>query len=170
MTPNHAEVLSAFFDGEPVEAETLAASLQEPDAIEYLVEFARLRRAVHEDTSRPTEEFCEAMREQLSRDDRQHRVRRRLLQLSLAASLALAAALGGFTARGMLERPQPAAGGGQATREGRARQSQPTPAPQPISLPVVKTPDSVGVPSKPSIPSPRLRIERFDEWRSDRVL
>jgi len=164
MTPNYAEVLSVFFDGEAVEADALAASLQEHDAIEYLLEFARLRRAVHEDTSRPTEEFCEAMRDRLARADRQHESRHRLLQMSLAASLALAAALGGFTARGALERRQPGPRGNALTQASQAPDRSPGATSQPVSLPIVKTPDEgTRARSKQAIPSPALRM-RFEEW------
>jgi len=169
MTPNQAEVLSAFFDGEAVETDALAASLQEHDAIEFLLEFARLRRAVHEDTSRPTEEFCEAMRERLARADRQRQSRRRLAQTSLAASLALAAALGGFTARGALERRQPGPRGGALTQASQAPDRSSGATAQPVSLPIVKTPDDgTRARSKQTIPSPGLRM-RFTEWH-DAVL
>jgi negative regulator of sigma E activity len=168
MTPNHAELLSAFFDGEAVEADALAASLQESDAIEFLVEFARLRRAVYEDASRPTEEFCGAMRERLARGERHRESRRRLVQMSLAASVALAAALGGFTVRGVLERRQPGAGA-HATQGRRAPDRSSAPTAQPVSVPTVKTPDDGSrAGSKNGIPSPTLRM-RFAEWR-DTVL
>ena len=164
MTPNHAEVLSAFFDGETVEADALATSLQEPDAIEYLLEFARLRRAVHEDASRPTEEFCQTMRERLARADRQRQSRRRLAQMSLAASLALAAALGGFTVRGVLEPRQLGPRGGGLTQASRAPDRSSGPSAEPVSSPIVNAPDeSTRVRPKRAVPSPVLRL-RFTEW------
>jgi hypothetical protein len=160
MTPNYAEVLSAFFDGEPVDPEALATSLQEPDAIEFLVEFARLRRAVYEDTSRPTEEFCETMRERLARAESQRRSRHRLGQFSLAASLALAAAAGGFGVRAVLERQPPAVGVPWRATQTTGRPS--AAGGQPVSVPIAAPPESVR--AKPGIPSALLRM-RFLEWQ-----
>jgi hypothetical protein len=108
MSSNHREMLSAFFDGEPVEPDLLASALREPGAADLLVEFARLRAAVQADTSHPTEEFCESMRETLERGDERYRPRSRAARMSLAASLALAAALGGFGIRALMDRQQPA--------------------------------------------------------------
>src|SRR5512146_1144463 len=90
MAANYAEVLSAFFDGEEVDSEALAESLQQPDAIDLLQEFARLRRTVQADASRPDEEFSEAMRERLAEEEKHRHLRHRLLRLSVAASLLLA--------------------------------------------------------------------------------
>ncbi len=104
MDEKHIEVLSAFFDGETVDADVLAASLEDPEAASYLREFARLRRAVQEDTSRPDEDFCEAVRERLAREEGRHLFRRRLFRASLAASLLLAAGAGGFSVRVALDR------------------------------------------------------------------
>jgi negative regulator of sigma E activity len=165
MTPNHLEVLSAFFDGEAVDPDLLAASLQEPGAAGVLVEFARLRRAVHEDTSRPTEEFCESMRDTLGRGDARRGSHRRLVQMSLAASLALAAALGGFSVRSLLDRGQPTSGPVVTqTRQAPGRASPP--ASETIVTPASKAPGRTELPksSKQEVPSPNLRM-RFAEWR-----
>jgi len=169
MRGNHLEVLSAFFDGEPVEPELLAASLREPGALDFLVDFARLRAAVHADTSRPTEEFCESMRETLGRGDARRGSHRRLVQMSLAASLALAAALGGFSVRSLLDRGQPTSGPVVVqTRQAPGRAS--APASETIVTPVSKAPGRTELPksSKQEVPSPNLRM-RFAEWH-DTVL
>ncbi len=173
MRPKHTEVLSAFFDGEAVDTDALAASLQEPDAIEFLVEFARLRRAVHDDASRPTEEFCDGMRERLARGDRRRLLRYRVLKGSLAASLILAAAAGGFSARALFEKPRIAAGAATAGKTAVApltpgRELPAVPGTESAAAPSTKSPVQRPVRTNAPIPSPTLRI-RFAEWR-DTVL
>ena len=172
MNGNYEEVLSAFFDGEAVDPDRLAASLQEPDAINALVEFARLRRAVYADTSRPGEQLCESMRDTLASADRRHRVRRRLVQLSLAASLVLAAGLGGFGLNALLTRhqgPPSFAGAGHVASQAPAARSAP-PVTAPVSAPAGSSTQGAKVPlaSRPAVPSPDLRM-RFPDW-SDKVL
>ena len=168
MTPNHLEVLSAFFDGEAVEPDLLAASLQEPGAAGVLVEFARLRRAVHEDTSRPTEEFCESMRETLARGEERHRTGPRLLQMSLAASLALAAALGGFGVHSLLDRQSRGTVSPPEARQASREATRPADAGTNSSRP-----DPTGRRDAPpaighELPSPNLQI-RFAEWQDNPV-
>ncbi len=159
MTTDHVEVLSAFFDGEAVEPDALAASLENPEAVELLLEFARLRRAVHEDTSRPSVEFSDALFEKLARHEKRRQSVRRLARMSLAASLVLAAAYGGFSARGILEERQ------RVAPEGRVMPASQAPRPKYAIPREVTAPNAK--PSRP-IPSPNLRI-RFAEWR-DAVL
>jgi hypothetical protein len=165
MTPNHLEVLSAFFDGEAVEPDLLAASLQEPGAAGVLVEFARLRRAVHEDAGRPTEEFCESMRETLARGEERRRTGPRLLQMSLAASLALAAALGGFSVHSLLDR-QPRE---RVSPPGQARQASHEASRSADASTNWSRPDATGRSDAPpaighELPSPNLQM-RFAEWQ-----
>jgi negative regulator of sigma E activity len=169
MRGNHLEVLSAFFDGEAVAPELLAASLREPGAVDFLVDFARLRTAVHADTSRPTEEFCESMRETLGRGDARRGSHRRLVQMSLAASLALAAALGGFSVRSLLDRGQPRAVD-QVMQVRQAPSGASGPMSETIVTPASKVPGRTELPksSKQEVPSPNLRM-RFAEWH-DTVL
>jgi hypothetical protein len=47
MVTDHAELLSAFMDREPVDPDALAAALEDPEARRALVAFARLREALH---------------------------------------------------------------------------------------------------------------------------
>jgi hypothetical protein len=54
MKQDSLEVLSFFMDGEPVEADVLAAALVAPGAREALVDFAGLRAGLAADDSRPS--------------------------------------------------------------------------------------------------------------------
>jgi hypothetical protein len=47
MVTDHAELLSAFMDREHVDSDALAAALEDPEARQALVAFARLREALH---------------------------------------------------------------------------------------------------------------------------
>ena len=47
MTTDHAELLSAFMDGEAVEPAALARALDDPDARRALVAFASVRQGLH---------------------------------------------------------------------------------------------------------------------------
>ena len=49
MTTSDTEVLSALLDGEPLDADRLAAALEDPTARATLVDFVRLRAAVATD-------------------------------------------------------------------------------------------------------------------------
>jgi negative regulator of sigma E activity len=148
-------MLSAFFDGEPVEPDLLATALREPGAAELLVEFARLRTAVQADTSHPTEEFCESMRETLERGDERYRPRSQTTRMSLAASLALAAALGGFGIRALMDRQQPAP-------ERPVMQASRAPG-EPLRPPA-RAPRSNEPPQgRRALPEPDLQL-RFDAW------
>ena len=60
-----SEVLSAFLDGEAVDAAALAAALAEPGARETLIDFVRLRAAVADDDDRPSDAFVQRMRRRL---------------------------------------------------------------------------------------------------------
>ena len=157
MTPEHDETLSSFFDGEDVDPDQLAVSLQEADATETLIEFARLRRTVRQDAGRPSEEFCQAMRERLARAESGRTTRRRFMEMSLAASLALAAAVGGFGLRALLDKP----GAAPAARPGTSAGGAGPPSAGPVGA---TPPARAGA----TVPSPSLRL-RFTEWR-DAVL
>ena len=87
MTTDHAELLSALMDREPVDPDALAAALDDPEARRALVAFARVRTELHEPS--PGE------REWLARHQvpTPARPRRQLWQLAAAAVL-LAAGLG----------------------------------------------------------------------------
>ena len=47
MTTDHAELLSALIDREPVDPDSLAAALDDPEARRALVAFARVRAELH---------------------------------------------------------------------------------------------------------------------------
>ena len=47
MTTDHAELLSALIDREPVDPDALAAALDDPEARRALVAFARVRAELH---------------------------------------------------------------------------------------------------------------------------
>ncbi len=164
MKANDLEMLSAFFDGEAVDPDALADGLRDPSALEFLVECARLRRTVHADSSRPSAEFCESMRERLGQGDRRRASRRRLVQISLAASLALAAGLGGFGLRALFETRPPAIA--RPVEPVQAPAAAPQPLGEPVSAPVPAKPSrrDMRVPSRRTMPQPSLRM-RFDEWR-----
>jgi hypothetical protein len=106
MTRDPLEVLSALLDGEPVEAEVLAAALLAPGAREALVDFARLRGAVADDDARPSPAFYAAMTAGLSAEPRRRSVAWRVAR-GLAAAVVLA--LAGLGAASLPSLRQPAA-------------------------------------------------------------
>ncbi|MBE3097211.1 MAG: hypothetical protein IMZ44_08800 [Planctomycetes bacterium] len=167
MDRTHAEALSAFFDGERVDADLLAESLAQPGASALLAEFAAMRAQVLRDPCRPRPEFFDRMAARL-RESRLHRLwESRFVMRALAASLVLAAGLGGFllgsgsvrqrTPAGDQEPPGPAAITRQAT-----------------ALPQQEVPPPATTIAKPSGPRPQaehtgppaasLRL-RFSQWR-----
>ena len=64
MDSQVSELLSAFVDGEPLEASALGAALAAPGAREALIDFVRVRAALA-DESRPSDRFVQAMRRRL---------------------------------------------------------------------------------------------------------
>ena len=96
MDSKYGEALSAFFDGEPIDAELLAESLAQPGASELLAEFAVMRARVRQDTCRPSAEFLEAMAERLAGSRLQRLLRGGLARIALAASLVVAVGVAGF--------------------------------------------------------------------------
>jgi hypothetical protein len=82
------EVLSAFVDGERVEADHLASALVEPGAREALLDFVRLRNALADD-SLPSERFVRVMKGQLG-ERRQSALARPLRLVAAVVVLALA--------------------------------------------------------------------------------
>ncbi len=163
MKDKYIETLSAFFDGEPVDADTLASALRDTEALDFLVESARLRREVQADTSRPSEEFCEAMRERLTGSESRRSRRRRILHLSLAASLVVAAAVGGYGLRGRLDRERPAA----QPRVTESKHTPPMTPPSPSPAPAPANPRREAVtPSAKGVPPANLRMN-FAEWHDE---
>ena len=56
------EILSAFVDGEDVDAAALVEALERPDAIEALRDFVKMRAHVRADASTPASAFHESAR------------------------------------------------------------------------------------------------------------
>jgi len=106
MTADTKEVLSAFIDGEPVDAATLAAALGEPGAREMLIDFVRLRAALSHEPEPPAD-WVETMRQRLAPRPRTFVLARSLRLLAAAAVLVLAV-LGAIDLRRMVgpERPE----------------------------------------------------------------
>jgi hypothetical protein len=106
-----SEILSAFVDGETVDADALAAALSAPGGRETLIDFVRLREAVDED-ERPSEPFVRRMRKRLAgaRWDTGRAVR-----FAAAAAIAALAVVGaadlirGTRARPSADEPPPVA-------------------------------------------------------------
>jgi negative regulator of sigma E activity len=96
MNEKYAEALSAFFDGERIDAELLAESLAAPGASALLSEFAAMRGQVERDVCRPSLEFLETTADQLHRLQKRRRWRGRFVTLAVAASVLLAVGVTGF--------------------------------------------------------------------------
>lgn len=109
MTRDPHELISAFVDGETVEAEALGAALAGPGGREALMDFIALRSALEADALRPSAEFYAAMGEALA----PRRPRHLAAAALLAAALVLAAAglwrLGAGTGGAPTVRTSPAA-------------------------------------------------------------
>ena len=103
MDTDSREILSAFVDGEPVDAVALAAALAEPGAHEILVDFARLRAALA-DEPEPPAALVETMRRRLRPRPRAFAFVR-TLRLTAAAAVLLLALLGAIDLRRMM-RPE----------------------------------------------------------------
>jgi hypothetical protein len=165
MDRNHAETLSAFFDGEPVDAECLADSLAQPGAATLLSEFAAMRAHEQRDRSRPSQEFFDRMASRLRPSRMKRLLGSRIAVTALAASLLLAAGAGGFAlavARAVpvtLPLP-PAASPGRWTLD----RAPATPASIQRTAP---TPGSssarVPDPSGPPLPARRVRLDRWQD-------
>jgi len=112
METDVKEILSAFVDGEAVEASELAAALEAPGAREALLDFVRLR-ALLEDGAEPSAGFVARMRAELARPVLA-RVPRVVRLAAAAAVLALAAV--GALDLGRRVLPQPTDEPPQATR------------------------------------------------------
>jgi negative regulator of sigma E activity len=94
---DRVELLSAFLDGEEIPPGELAQALAEPEAREYLRDFASMRNAVRADETRPSASFYESMEGVLSEPParlRHSRVRSATRGSLLAAAVVLAAILG----------------------------------------------------------------------------
>jgi negative regulator of sigma E activity len=106
MTSDHAELFSAFMDGEAVEPEALARALDDPDARRALVAFATLRQRLHAPTPGEPEWV-------VRQGARLAGLRRAMRPWSLAAAAAVLAA---------------AIGVGMAAERARTREAPPEPA------------------------------------------
>lgn len=165
MDRTHGEALSAFFDGEQVDADLLAESLAQPGAGALLAEFAAMRAEVLRDPSRPTSAFYEKMASVIKEPPLRRLWDNRHVRHAVAASLLVAAGVGGFLLgsdavhRSVPERQgvstgQPA--GSQAASNMQAPAVQRFPASD-RSL----TPQEVAEQTNPPVASLRLR---FAEW------
>jgi hypothetical protein len=85
------EVISAFVDGEAIEASDLASALARPGAREALIDFVRLRSALA-DASAPSDGFVRDMRSKLV--ERRRNALSRPLRLVAAAAVLVLASLG----------------------------------------------------------------------------
>jgi hypothetical protein len=95
MEERHLHALTRFFDGEPVEPSLLLESLSNPDASDYLQQWASLRAWVRQDESRPSPRFYSTMADLLKRPAHRWWIWSRM-GTGVAASLIVAAALGGL--------------------------------------------------------------------------
>lgn len=167
METKHAEVLSAFFDGERVDAQLLAESLAQPGSSALLAEFAVMRAHVEQDRCRPTPGFLEGTADQVRHLRARRSWRGRFVKLALAASLLVAGGAAGFTLGSVVER--------QRSRQATHAVSRPltTAAQVKTVVPPPSTPPAAPVvkPSKkrslyhtggPPVASLRLR---FSQWR-----
>jgi hypothetical protein len=94
---DRVELLSAFLDGEEIPPGELARALAEPEAREYLRDFASMRNAVQTDETRPSVSFYERMEGVLSENPpglRHSRIRAATRASLVAAAIVLAAILG----------------------------------------------------------------------------
>jgi len=167
MDSKYAETLSAFFDGERVDAELLAESLAQPGASALLAEFAVMRARVRQDTCRPSPEFLETMAEKLGGSRLQRLMGGRLARFALAASLVVAVGLAGFMlgSVGVRQRMlsvdslqlRPATAGSQV-----AASPEPQVPPPTVSVARPAGPRRPTEGAGPPVPSLRLR---FGQWR-----
>jgi negative regulator of sigma E activity len=168
MDERHAEALSAFFDGERIDADVLAESLADPRSGALLAEFAAMRRQAERDLCRPSPGFLEATAEKLRRLQRRRLWRDRFIKVGVAAALLLAVGITGFklgSAPGS-QRPR------QPMRVMVTSAPNPTPslaAPSPVSAPSgrsVPAAPKVMVRARPQVGAPPhalLRL-RFGRW------
>jgi hypothetical protein len=91
MTMESSEVLSAFVDGEPVDAGALVAALSQPGARETLIDFVRLRAELV-DEERPSGAFVRRMRKGLG--GTRHDGVRLLLRIAAAIVVGVLATIG----------------------------------------------------------------------------
>jgi hypothetical protein len=96
MNPETLEALSAFMDGEAVDPQALATALLAPGGRESLLAFARLRSALADDDSRPSDGFYRRMSPQLGRQQPRGRWASRVLRIA-ASLVVLALAARGAT-------------------------------------------------------------------------
>jgi hypothetical protein len=173
MDNTHAELLSAFFDGERVDAELLAESLVQPGASELLAEFAAMRAQVQGDTCRPSPEFFETMARKLRGSTLQRLFGGHLLKVALVATLVVAVGVAGFLLGAGRARPgitarDQAATATRPTTAGREIPASPAPTIPPPAAAAEK-PASVRPPVEPAGPPvPSLRM-RPNQWREHSV-
>jgi negative regulator of sigma E activity len=166
MDERHAEALSAFFDGERIDADVLAESLADPRSGALLAEFAAMRRQAERDLCRPSPGFLEATAEKLRRLQRRRLWRDRFIKVGVAAALLLAVGITGFKLG--------SAPGGQRPREAMRTiiTLPPSPAPSaapPSPVPAPSGPQVVAAPMarvrpRPGAPPQAVLRLRFGRW------
>jgi negative regulator of sigma E activity len=165
MDTAHLETLSAFFDGERVDPERLAESLDQPGAADLLAEFAAMRAQASEDPCRPSPDFLERASGQLRHAALQRWWWERVTRGGLAACLALAVGVFGYVlgtintgGRGPGVAPSPPPVVASRPVEAPAVSPEPRPPATAVAKAPVRSGQAVG---GPPVPSLRLRL---GEW------
>jgi hypothetical protein len=166
MERDHGETLSAFFDGEPVDAEQLADSLAQPGAAALLAEFAAMRAHEQRDRSRPSPEFYDRMSTLLAPSRVDRLLGNRFAVTALAASLLIAAGAGGF-ALGSASALRPAVPASRGASSGATAGDRAPASPSTIAPPAVaggpssarSGPDRAG----PPLSTRRVQLEQWQD-------
>jgi hypothetical protein len=160
MNEHQLHALSRFFDGEPVEPLLLLESLADPDAANYLTQWATLRAALREDDSRPSDRFYATIASVLKPSRVRWAFWGRWIGPAVAASAVIVAGITGFDAGRQFQKQRPHAAGANHAVEGAAQTRTPgadgetrrvTP-PAPAAVPLGKP------------PGPRQTIRRSGDW------
>jgi len=167
METRHAEALSAFFDGERVDAKLLAESLAQPGSSALLAEFAVMRAHVEQDACRPTPGFLEGTAEQVRHLRARRSWRGRFVKLAVAASLLVAVGAAGFTLGSVAERERSRQATHVVSRPlstaAQVKTIVPPPS-TPLPAPVVKPSKRRSLQQTGGPPVASLRL-RFGQWR-----
>jgi len=150
MNACHVDALSAMFDGEQVDPTLLREALDEPDAPQWLVDFAAWRAEFRQDTSQPSAAFYQAM-DKVLRPSRWRRfIDRSRVTLLTATAAAVVCVIVGFLGRAWME--------------------------QPLAPPVIRPPaQATAIVAPPTRPAPEAaavmpsRRMRFPNWHESRA-
>ena len=164
MDLKYSETLSAFFDGEQVDAELLAESLGQPGAHTLLLEYAALR-AKSQSGARPSPEFLDAVAAKMRQAARRRRWQFRFAVVAASACLALVAVAVGFIWAPVVERPAEPPAPATAVRLAAPAPSRETPTDllrAPTAAPRPQ-PAATKPPSPDRVPVAALRL-RLGQW------